>query len=110
MKIIDIYTKNSAKILDEILSLGGKNFSSKKLCVIFMNYDKSSSILKKIDENGIFTTSFEGFVRKILSKTSKTFTSQNISGFVATEVISSISKQFLSAHRILKNLTKSSLS
>lgn len=108
MKIIDIYTKNSAKILDEILSLGGKNFSSKKLCVIFMNYDKSSSILKKIDENGIFTTSFEGFVRKILSKTSKTFTSQNISGFVATEVISSISKQFLSAHRILKNLTKSS--
>lgn len=108
MKIIDIYTKNSAKILDEILSLGGKNFSSKKLCVIFMNYDKSSSILKKIDENGIFTTSFEGFVRKILSKTSKTFTSQNISGFVATEVISSISKQFLSAHRILKNFTKSS--
>lgn len=108
MKIIDIYTKNSAKILDEILSFGGKNSSSKKLCVIFMNYDKSSSILKKIDENGILTTSFEGFVRKILSKTSKTFTSQNISGFVATEVISSISKQFLSAHRILKNLTKSS--
>lgn len=108
MKIIDIYTKNSAKILDEILSLGGKNSSSKKLCVIFMNYDKSSPILKKIDENGIFTTSFEGFVRKILSKTSKTFTSQNISGFVATEVISSISKQFLSTHRILKNLTKSS--
>ena len=108
MKIIDIYTKNSAKILDEILSLGGKNSSSKKLCVIFMNYDKSSSILKKIDENGIFTTSFEGFVRKILSKTSKVFTTQNISGFVATEIISSISKQFLSTHRILKNLTKSS--
>lgn len=108
MKIIDIYTKNSAKILDEILSFGGKNSSSKKLCVIFMNYDKSSSILKKIDENGIFTTSFEGFVRKILSKTSKVFTTQNISGFVATEIISSISKQFLSTHRILKNLTKSS--
>ena len=70
MKIIDIYTKNSAKILDEILSFGGKNSSSKKLCVIFMNYDKSSSILKKIDENGILTTSFEGFVRKILSKSS----------------------------------------
>lgn len=108
MKIIDIYTKNSAKILDEILSCGCKNSSSKKLCVIFMNYDKSSPILKKIDENGILTTSFEGFVRKILSKTSKAFTTQNISGFVATEIISSISKQFLSTHKILKNLTKSS--
>lgn len=106
MKIIDIYSANSAKILDEILS--NKDKKSEKLCVIFMNYDKSSPISKKLDENGILTTSFDGFVRKILSKTSKTFNSQKISDFVATEIISSISKQFLSTHRILKNLTKSS--
>lgn len=106
MKIIDIYSANSAKILDEILS--NKDKKSEKLCAIFMNYDKSSPIAKKLDENGILTTSFDGFVRKILSKTSKTFNSQKISDFVATEIISSISKQFLSTHRILKNLTKSS--
>ena len=108
MKIIDVYANNSNKILDDIISFCSSNHSARKVCAIFMNYDKNSSILKKLEDNGVLTTSFEGFVRKILSKTSKKFTSENISDFSATEIISSIAKPVLASHPILKNLIKSS--
>lgn len=107
MKIVDIYSDNSAKILDEIISDSAMNSVSKNACVIFMNYNENSPIQKKLNENGVFSTSFDGFVRKILSKSSKIYSSKNISDFSAIEIISSLSKPILMKHSSLKNLVKS---
>lgn len=107
MKIVDVYSDNSVEILDEIISFTATKSAAKNVCAVFMNYNENSPIWKKLHFSGVFTTSFEGFVRKILSKSAKIYSSKNISDFSAIEIISSLSKPLLKQHSALKNLVKS---
>lgn len=108
MKIINVYADNSADILEEIKSSESQKDSESKTCAIFMNYNENSALFKDLRGAGVFTTSFDGFVRKILAKTGKMLSTNVISDFVATEIISSVSNPLLKQHPSLKNLTKSS--
>lgn len=107
MKTIDVYEDNSRNILGEIKDLNEKPDFKGKICAIFLNYSKNSQVVKELENSGVCTFSFVGFVAKILSKTSKKFVYKNISDFIAVQIISSIAKPYLSEHFALKNLIKS---
>lgn len=105
MKIVDIYTDNSAEILEEII----KYNSSESVLVIFTNFDKNSIIYKSLKDFAIPMYSFEDFAEKILSKISKYFSYTKISDKSAITIINSISKTYLKKHSLLKNLSKSNV-
>lgn len=105
MKTIDVYANNSAEILNEFEAV--KEADKSKICAVFLNYNKNSKLCKMLSDKGFTTISFENFVKKILSKTTKFLGWKNISDFTAMQIISSLAKSCLAGHSALKNLIKS---
>lgn len=105
MKTVDVYSNNSFEILNEIKIL--KENEKNKICAVFMNYGKNSDLYKTLENVGISVISFENFVKKILSKTTKLLGFKTISDYMAIQIIESVSKPFLAEHSALKNLIKS---
>lgn len=107
MKTVDVYSENSQDILNEIKNISEQNDNDGKIYAVFMNYNKNSKFVQNFENDGVLTISFENFVKKILSKTSKNFGYKHISDFTAVQIISSIAKPYLLEHFALKNLIKS---